>query len=178
MGEERPLVKNVKVHFKLKKNFNVEWKSAKRFSNYIVLRLEDVVYTVFEKSGHVNVTGIKAFSGIKESVERFLNQFDLDFHPSSIKIDNVTCCGRLDRKNISFLDIKRDVKGLSITIRPHFFPSMLIRRKSGQQNLPTMIVFKNGKYIIVGAKTRKDIDSSFLALLRILNNTYNGELKD
>lgn len=167
-------VSNVKVHFNVGKSIDIPehlQSFAVHHSNFLTLRLNKFVCTIFPKNGHVNISGIQNFKQIKEAVQEINNQFGFDIREDNIVVDNSTASGHLKRR-IKLFQLKRfsDKENVIISIRPHYFPSALIRSKRLSSDRRTTILFANGKFIIVGSKSPGEIDSTFKQLCALTDN--------
>lgn len=167
-------VKNIKVHFKTHQNLIIPPQTLSvctSHSNFLTLRNAPYVFTIFAKSGHVNVSGIRGFEDIKTLVMRIKDQLDVDVQPSNIKIDNTTASGRLtsDRPPLQSLPCRAAAHKVLVSLRPHFFPSALIRQKKSETKSKkgTIILFQNGKFIIVGCKSIPAIQETYDQLCAI-----------
>lgn len=174
-------VKNVKLHFKspikgkqnVEKQMEEEQTSYRTFDNFITFRLDGFTFTFFLKSGHVNVSGIPSFESIGKPIACFNRVFKTNIDLSECKVDNTTASGKLP-ENLFPLYLHRLVEhgkkhGFLVTIRPHYFPSALIRPLPEEKTrLATAILFTNGKFIIVGAATREKIDTTWRRLTALI----------
>ena len=159
-------VKNVKVHFKTHKNLIIPKKTqplCTTHSNFITLRSTPYVFVIFAKSGHVNVSGIRNFEDIKNIIPTVKDQLCVDVQASDIVIDNSTASGQISKINFHDLQKHASTHNVLVILRPHFFPSALIRQKKTSQNIVkgTIILFQNGKFIIVGCKSYSAIEETF-----------------
>lgn len=167
-------VNNVKVHVCVGENLIVpDELEGKKYSNFFVFRFSHFVYSVFPKKGHVNISGIRNFREINTAVNVFNDQFHTNAHPDNIVVDNSTASGKLPSNFIpihlpSLLSHQHNVV---VSIRPHFFPSAVIRSSSSSSSLSktrTTILFANGKFNIVGSKSIDEIDRTYRQLCAIM----------
>ena len=176
---------------------------VRQHSNFWTVRLGhdgDVVYVVFARSGHVNVSGLKTL--FEFSARRAVARFERAFAckaSSPFIVDNSTAAGRFygggggggggsaannGNSNDSRLPLNRLYRRLSplqqqpltVSIRPDHFPSALLRPARGQPagTLCTCIIFPNGKYIIVGGRSRSQIDNTFREAGRLVDGIVVG----
>lgn len=181
-----PSVKNVKIHFKVIDKFltippSLE-DSTKYHSNFATVRINPYVFIMFLKSGHVNVSGIKNFEDINTAIQVFNRHFSLNIHRDNITIDNSTASGEFNH-SIILQKLRQIPSNLRVSIRPYCFPSALIRpppnhkkgnsyiKKTNKEktsentvDIASIILFANGKYIIVGAKSEHQILTTFKKL--------------
>lgn len=164
-------VKNVKVHFKTHKNLIIPKKTQAlciTHSNFITLRSTPYVFVIFAKSGHVNVSGIRNFEDIKNIIPKIKDQLCVDVQESDIVIDNSTASGQISNINLNFHKLQKQAiaNNVLVILRPHFFPSALIRQKKTSERIikGTIILFQNGKFIIVGCKSYSAIEETFKQL--------------
>lgn len=135
-----------------------------RHSNFISFHIDHFAFVLFPKSGQVNISGIRGFNDIKEAVRVFNSQFKTNIPVSNIVVDNTTASGKLHHRIKSFATLfKSPLRNeVSISVRPHYFPSALIRPKGQQRG--TIILFANGKYIIVGARSAEELNKAYETL--------------
>ncbi|MCG8669261.1 MAG: hypothetical protein MI867_07585 [Pseudomonadales bacterium] len=188
--------------------------------NFAVLKLntrDNLVYTIFPRSGHVNVTGVKNFNHIPRALHIFNKLFGACVLQSDVTVDNSTSSGQLEsgckssrqadnptgkshRSPASVLkasekqkkkkkktggwtrvsrarapsypqrkprldlvrlkqliDSEGDPQQVRLSLRPHFFPGAVLRRR--QQN-GSVILFNTAKYVVVGAKNRRQVEDA------------------
>lgn len=166
---DKPVTRNVKISFRLiLKEYipRLKKQAYKITSSYILLR-HKYLFTVYFKSNLINITGIPSFMQINEAVKRFCKLALISFPIKiSISIDNTTSNGQFPYK----IDFKVLCKCLlnsnySLRYNPSLFPGAFL----ALPNQKKAILFKSGKYIIIGCKTKKQIIDSFNFLHNILN---------
>ena len=180
-----PTIHNVKFHFKcpifqskadlqrrlLQAAFQQPriLRTVKYCRNFVVLKVvpqNKLTFTVFPKSGHVNVSGVRNFDRIADALSIFNELFGCAVTTRQIAVDNSTssgsfsCC--LPRP---FQASKLDILGLkghfdselpeggSFSLRADHFPGCVLK----VPGYNSVILFANCKYVIVGAKGRRDI---------------------
>lgn len=175
-------VSNVKAHFRVTPSvkvpnalqqcvttYNNFWTFRPPLAHIPVLLITGnckLVYVVFPRSGHVNVSGIKAFSQCNLAQETFTDLFQVSII-MPIAADNSTVTGRLPLQKEENLHLAKlpallpklllrsssPIHPCTVSIRPHYFPSALLRPKKQSKHLiSTIILFTNGKFIIIGSK--------------------------
>lgn len=161
---------NVKFHFKVDKKECLEYCLRKKLKNrnFDIHRIGKKVFTVFT-SGHVNVTGVKSFDRVNESVLAFTSEFGLSFQNccETIVIDNSTssaCVLLCNNERIDLSSLKGKVENSTLSLRPHFFPGAVLRRK----NKCTIIVFTTGRFIIIGAKSQEAVCEAYRTICAII----------
>ena len=175
---QRPEVCNIKFHFRIEitPEFLSQLESIKgvRHNNFIVIREKKLVFTVFHKNGHINITGVRDFTKIELSLKVFNTRFKTNIALKDTQIDNSTSSGYFKERNINLVGLKNFIKdspyyrdNTCFSLRPQFFPGAVLRRKGRS----TVIFFKTGKYIIIGAKNRQDIEQTWRAM-RALMTAY------
>ena len=163
---------NVKGHFTVSTPITIPeilQSQVKHHGNFWTVRLhhltsltpissQKLVYVVFPTCGHVNVSGIKDFNECDIAKLEFERLFDVRAL-SAFNIDNSTSCGKLPFASLDLLKLYSLVVSgqgpafpCTISIRPHYFPSVLLRPKHCHQ-ISTSILFTNGKFIVIGAKS-------------------------
>ena len=180
-----PKVNNVKAHLKLssgsnKKTLLDELKELNsiRHNNYFIVREEKdkIVYSIFPRSGFVNITGVKNFDEIEKAVAIFNKKFKQNISVADLTTDNSTASGRIadtdssrdiqiNLEHIKFIiDTEPDFGKLKASLSPANFPGIVIRSK----NCPTCLIFTSGRFIIVGAKRKQDISTAYAQLCVII----------
>ena len=180
---EKPRVVNVKCRFPLQSTI-VIYPSARcrvtRTKNLIVLRAFHYAFTIFAKNNSdresvifeaksVNVTGIRNFGDIKQAVRVFNFITRQCIHAKEAIIDCTTASGSTKNAiplNLSLIKYRLDQenKNFRVSFDPHFFPGAVLRQKG----FGTVLLFASGKYVIVGAKSQKNIEDTHTATCRIL----------
>ena len=155
-------VKNVKIHFKAKLSAEIPSTlkgNCKSHSNFITVRIKPYVCTIFQKSGHVNMSGIPNFEKINQALSLFNSHFFTNIREEDIVVDNSTTSGNLSisEKNIPLDKLNGNSDKVTVFIRPHFFHSAVIRPGKSADHRGTVVLFSNGKYFIVGCKSVPDI---------------------
>lgn len=167
---------NVKFHFKTDSEVFTKSKiaapplaEARRNQNFVVRKFGKTVFTIFT-SGHVNATGVKSFSEISAAVKLFSKQFGLSYDEcsKSVIIDNSTSSAFVPLKNRLNLALLRNKLGnsSSLSLRPHFFPGAVIRRKEKC----TIVIFTTGRFIIIGAKSPDEVREAFDTICAIIQD--------
>ena len=194
--EIRPQVSNVKIHFKYRRSpvevpdnlkHYIRW-----YSNFFTIGLSRFTYVVFYRSGHVNCSGLRNFEQVNKAVrvfywffqgsnrsdfdgDRFTREYQEDLREGYIVIDNSTACGHVGLSCINFQKLKYREQGVTLFIRQDHFPSALFRNRrtrADRQKRPSIILFTNGKFIIVGARSYKEIFEAYETLLQIMKASF------
>lgn len=140
------------------------------------LRNCSLTYVVFPKSGHVNVSGLRDFTDCEIAQDRFTHLFSVSVVKSVIA-DNSTAVGNLPVKQLNlhrvYLVVQRlltdDIVPCTVSLRPQHFPSALLRPKRESKNrISTVILFGNGKFIIIGAKSIDQMNRTLENLKQIV----------
>lgn len=170
MGEIA-VIKNIKIHFEIKKNILKHFQQRvqelnfcghiTKHTNFITLTKKNTdyaapfTYIIFPTRGFINATGIKNYNQLEECVGNFCAAFHLGLHQlkPKISVDNITASGRFEREidlREIFLLLQR---GPHVTIyNVNHYPGL----KFKVCNLGTVILFSSGKYTIVGLKCLRD----------------------
>ena len=163
-GEKSLRQFNVVFHFKVPversfppRGLDTEGFSARIFHNFAVLRREKVTFTVFFQSGHVNSSGTKTFDDVGDTVAVANKLFDTSLAERDITITSSTWSGNYDHHLLNIPSTK-DVlfqrkKDVRVSLRPSRFPGAVVR----QVGRPTIILFRNGKYVVVGGKSTESV---------------------
>ena len=170
--ELKPVIRNVKIsfHLALKEYISqLKKRACKITSSYIILR-HRYTFTIYFKSNLVNITGIPSFEHINTAVKSFCKLAVISYpFKIHIKIDNTTSNGQFVHK-IDFKVLSKCLdRQYSIRYNPSLFPGAFLALPNHKKT----ILFKSGKYIIVGCKSQKQIFDSFQLLQDILLK-HNG----
>ncbi len=161
-----------------RRQFRNSWSA--RFKD--ALGIKDIVFTIFPSSSHVNVSGLPDFSYCDKAAEGFARLFKVR-KVGGFCVDNSTASGCIDAERLSLLKLSHIAKSAfdrqknlfplfpcTVSVKPHLFPSATIRpaNADAKKKIGTSIVFSNGKIIIVGAKSMKEISNTFHNLKPVL----------
>lgn len=172
-------ISNIKVHFNIPKTERARLLSpqlhhhgkVKSFGNFFTFRpfTHHFVFIVFPQSGHVNASGIKDIKFFGELLTCFAECSNTTrLRPAEVIIDNITASGRFSsssssspQKEVFNLPRLFQLPSLGVfkaSLRPHLFPSALLRARkaspsSAQDRLGSVILFSNGKFVIVGSRS-------------------------
>lgn len=173
-AEARPKQHNVVFHFKVcdpskvhhldldalvkrarERNF-----SHQLFHNFVVFRREALSFTLFFKSGHVNCSGTRTSADIHRSLEEAFEIFGKRLTEEDTTISSSTWSGRFPHTLLN-IPCSKDALHLSgkpvkVSLRPSKFPGAVVRC----DHFPTLLIFRNGKYIIVGAKSYSEVEEA------------------
>ena len=180
---DRPVVSNVKAHFRVKclvldpdSDFG---KQLRRCGNFFIYKYSDssglkLSFTYWPKGGTVNVAGIKSLDRVGEAVHVFEREAKCLCVKGSIKVDNTMASGRFLKRGALNLDqvVKAGKDRLFavpcvVAKRAHYFPAAYIRprfsRRGGWNSLPvgTVNLFANYKYTVTGCKDQAAIDRTY-----------------
>ena len=180
-----PEVNNVKVHLKLPDNSSrkllydkLNETNAVRHNNYYIVREEKAktVYSIFPKSGFVNITGVRNFDEVENALAAFNKKFKQNIPLDQLKIDNSTASARItDAKSSNdvqinlehvkyLIDNETSFSILKATLSPANFPGIVIRSKTS----PTCLIFTSGRFNVVGAKGKQDLSNTYQWLCAII----------
>lgn len=100
---------------------------------------------------HVNITGIKDFSKISQSILNLKNSFFRKKKTKilKVKIDNITSSFSFPKRIILPFIKKRN---FNTKYNPERFPGLFLKFEEG-----TAIIFENGKVNIVGSKSKENV---------------------
>jgi TATA-box binding protein (TBP) (component of TFIID and TFIIIB) len=181
-----PVINNIKIRFtviesqlptlrdEIRKISEVkDKKTFKKLHNFIVFR-SSFIFTIFFKSGTVNITGIQRLTDISQAVSVFCQTFDISRRDivDSIIIDNITASGSFNR-DINLRNLKEKINGgknesriKSASFNPNYFPAAFCKTFG----IGTILIFGSGKYNIVGAKSQLDVMEVFNLATTIIND--------
>lgn len=160
-----PITRNVKISFpySVSECISKLSENAHKITNSYIILKSIYTFTIYYKSNLVNITGIPNFQAIPLALQQFhmLAATFLDFE-CSVAIDNSTANGQFNNKiNFNVLN-----KHYPIRYNPSLFPGAFLILP----NKKRIILFKSGKYVIVGCKSQDQINDSFIQLQRIIVN--------
>jgi TATA-box binding protein (TBP) (component of TFIID and TFIIIB) len=169
--EKEPIINNVKAHIvvnqtcikKIKEQLFL--KETKTYHNYLVIR-DKYTYIVFPKKGHINITGIKNIFEIDNVIDNFCEDFKLNRNliTNCLKIDNISAGGDFGKKlNVGAIQEKLNREKTEFTVKfdRNYFPGAFCKTF----DVGTIIIFRSGKYVIVGAKCQEDVKKIFHMML-------------
>lgn len=170
-----PKVQNIKIGFRYdSKTYNqnyikekLDHLSTKHSHNFSVLR-NKYVYIIYWTSGYVNVTGIKQEALIADSQLHFSYLMNIKEEISDPSIHNICASGRfsnqIDLERIH--EIVREKSLLSAIYNLSYFPALFLKNpKYG-----TCVMYKNGKYSLVGVKKTENIIPFIEKVRELLNS--------
>ena len=183
---------NIKGHFRVATPVSLpsaddEPRSFKRVtahSNFWTVRPKHAVYDSLVFLGYVNFSGVKNFG----DCDAIKSEFGVRA-TSAVSVDNSTSSGRLPFARIPLARLYWSVTGqqqrqqpagggggscypCTISLRPHYFPSALLRpNKACCKDIGTSILFPNGKFIVVGAKSPGQVARTARNLHRLVDAT-------
>ncbi len=142
-------------------------KKSRKCKNFYSTTIDSYSFIIFPKNGCINISGVKSFAGINRIPPLIFHHFHLNICPDNITVDNSTASGNLLPVQPLHLHKLKVTEGWFIHIRPHVFPAAVIRKKV--QKKGSIILFTNGKFIIVGGKSLTDIENAYKTLCQITN---------
>lgn len=159
-----PKTQNVKISFHQNVSEFISCLSqlaTKVTSSYFILKSK-YTYTIYHKSNIINITGIPGFDAIELAIKHLTTITGIPYDSTRlVKVDNTTASGQFLHK----LDLASLYKcGHKVRYNPSLFPGAFLTLPNGI----TTILFKSGRYIIVGCKSSEHIQTSFDALSAIL----------
>lgn len=131
--------------------------SYQLFHNFLVLRRGPLCFTLFFKSGHVNCSGTRTTAGIGASLLEAEEIFRKKLTVDDTTISSTTWSGRFPHNLLNIPSCQQALhdsgRPIRVSLRPSRFPGGVVR----SDNHPTLILFRNGKYIVVGAKSESEV---------------------
>jgi len=125
---------------------------VKKYHNFCVLKDGKLSFIFFFTSGHVNCTGTESPSDLKKTLKSVRRVFKINLPKRSLNLVNSTWSGRFKYDTVDVLSVVDGRTSIPKhwipSVRQSSFPGAVIRQKEG----PSAVIFKNGKFIIVGAK--------------------------
>lgn len=172
-----PLVKNVKFHFKVRKDIDLlkkikgieEFCSVKWHVNFAVVRDVCAIFIIYYSSNFINVTGVKRIRSISSVISTFCSLFGIDTTAilSPYVIDNITASGSFNRI-IDLSKLKERLNSSSIFTCGYnsiYFPGAFCKTT----NLGLVTVFRTGSYVILGGKCTKNVNKVLKHMLAVIN---------
>ena len=141
---------------------------VKEYSNFLVIK-KKYTYTLFA-SGHVNITGISRTSLVQPACDYICNLFStIEKCPHTV--DNISAITVVPHKiNLRQL-IKIDSPNFTTSFNTEIFPGLFMRTSTA-----TVIVFRSGKLVIVGAKTVQCVRDTLMKVWPVLlSDTVNHD---
>ena len=131
----------------------------------------DCVITIYKHSPtSLHITGIKSPSVITEVFELLSNV--MNTRVISSKINNSMFCGKLDHHvKISYIvrEIERNCSFYNCHFCEEIFPALFIKPtiEKRKEGVPTILLFPNGSFIIMGAKNVIRVKHAFMFLTHL-----------
>ena len=169
-------VKNLKISVKLGSipklqevinRLSLRGFKCKAHSNFVIARGK-YVNSVFA-SGHVNITGVKRFSDIPESIASICEGLNLPVYTRAFNVDNITvgahAVGRINLQKLykQARQCESSAKQSAFKLNFEVFPALYYT--SGKC---TCIIFATGSIIIVGCKSLFSVHKEAHKLCSIL----------
>ncbi len=152
---------------------NSDDKNVKYFGNFIVVRRNNFVYSIFrkrkksiretnkERNGgdavlyHINITKIPSPDQIASSIDNLKNIIQNEYFVMTKIINNVTCTYDTKLSSIPLLDLIEELKEKIPSVKrvrfnPERFPGMFI---SFPDN--TLLIFSSGKMVVIGGRSER-----------------------
>ena len=127
------------------------------YGNFIVVK-NKYTFIIFKQgkqnNNHINITNIKSFEDISDAI-KLLQQILVDtiVEEKTLKIDNITASIDI-LKPVDLISTSKIFERFSkVSYNTEKFPGLFAKYLIG-----TLIVFHTGKCIVIGAKTKKDIE--------------------
>lgn len=124
------------------------------------------------RTGKYNIAGADSIQDLNEANEEFLSRIQelgIDVNNASFDIRNLVLLGKYDRD----LNLDQVVIALGLEnaeYEPEQFPGILYRATN---TTGTFMIFRNGKVILTGGKTKDDAVESFSNLFYFLDGLFS-----
>ena len=182
---------NVKFHFKIDRLNKIKKTGApfyalpnayvKKYHNYCVYKSK-YTYIVFHEVNYINVTGVPNITEIREAIRHFCYLFKINscrLIKNSTQVDNLTVCGRFEKEfDLNLVKqqlLKLRPKIIRVLFNQSKFPGMSISltapAKKHIRKSPTLILFSNGKFTIVGGKCLVEAQKIYAFIEKLLVKT-------
>lgn len=174
MVEVQPTIRNLKIGVtlpirELKHTVLANTKlDLVNHSNYSVIR-DTFVYIIFWSGNYVNITKIPSLASIIISVKHLQALLNIDNSEYQITVHNICASGKfLKQCNLKVLQNLLKVSNIDarVKLNQSVFPALYVKYLTG-----TCIIFRNGKYTVVGCNTENDITfivNSICAYMKML----------
>ena len=140
------------------------------YKNFVVFRKNGFTYTLFKKKlncsllidchkspQHVNVSSISNNIEIKESLQVLSSLLSFDCSSLQYSTDTITANGDFGKAlNLEEFILKNSDISDKITFNAEKFPGLFVAYKFSIKG----IIFRSGKFVIVGARKIKDIEET------------------
>jgi TATA-box binding protein (TBP) (component of TFIID and TFIIIB) len=166
-----PKTTNVKISFRWNVSDCIEDLipiAHKVTNSYLILKRSytiSIYHKIVNKANLINITGIPNFSLIDEAFQQFISlHTTLAREPPTnfrISIDNTTSNGQFPHK----IDFSLLHKSECTVRHSPLFPGAFLKLP----NNITTILFKSGKYVLLGCHSEEHINISFSYLCQVLN---------
>lgn len=157
LASEHPVIRNLKIgvniNLRESKHLLINNHCIVNYSNYSVLR-DIFVYIIFWSGNYVNITKIRKECDIAKAVKHFKTLIKCDSETKTT-IHNICASGIFKKKhNLKLLHgyMKENENNARVKFNQNVFPALYVKYSNG-----TCIIFQNGKYTIVGCKSRKQV---------------------
>ena len=164
-------ISNLKCHVDFQKEISPPPHSKQRF-NFFLTKVSGFSFVIFNKRGFVNISGVKNFNTLHHLRKVLQETFNTPVKIENIIIDNITASGKLCWSNRYKFQNLTKLNDISLSLNPQSFPAAIIRPKRHTyiKKIGTIILFSNGKYIIVGCKSEENLIETWKKLISIKNS--------
>ena len=152
---------------------NSDEKDVKHFGNFVVVRRNNFVYSIFKKKEksareknegkngsntvlyHINITKIPSTNQIASSIDSLKNVIRNEYVVVAKEINNLTCSYDSGMSPVPLLDLMKKVKKKIPSVKrvrfnPERFPGMFISFPSN-----TLLIFSSGKMVVIGGRSKQ-----------------------
>ena len=174
-------INNVKLSCKIQLledndiSFNTDNCLVKYYPNFCVIKSK-FTFIIFTKKKeqdytfHVNITKIANLHYVTEAIAKLSDIVKEKHAIEHVKIENLTCFYHAPQ-TINLRQVLDDFKNysnsnvISLRYRPEKFPGMFITLKQC-----TVLLFSNGKLVVIGASNEKDAKSGIWHVLELVQS--------
>lgn len=159
-------LKNIKFSLKIDKP--ILCKKIKRNEKHKMSIGEAKIIVYGHSPRLLNVTGVKSMIEVKSTINYLVSNFEVKVN--NLKIDNIFHSHK-DFKNINMRELFHYVRDnystqYIVDYNIEIFPGMYL--KSKRKSEPTLILFRTGSYVIVGAKSIHQVKSCVMQIQKLM----------
>ena len=176
-------INNVKLSCKLrllqddKISFNTDNCLIKYYPNFCVIKSK-FTYIIFTKKRekastfHINITKIPNLLYVQEAIIKLSEIIKEKHFIENEKIENLTCFYYKPqtinlRQILNNFNLFGNTNIITLRYRPEKFPGMFINLKNC-----TVLLFSNGKLVVIGASNEADAKSGILQILELVKRAH------
>ena len=174
-------INNVKLSCKIRLlqdddiSFNTDNCLVKYYTNFCVIKSKFTFIIFTKKKGpdhtfHANITKISNLYFVREAIEKLSDIIKEKHVTEKVNIENLTGFYHAPqsinlRHVLNNFNVNNNSNVISLRYRPEKFPGMFISLKNC-----TVLLFSNGKLVVIGASNEEDAKRGILLVLKIVQD--------